>query len=456
MPAGSPSPPRFAPPAPWSEAATALRLALRSLPDAAPGPILRLTAAVQPIDPLAWLQAQPTAQRFFWGDRSGTTAAAGSGLAWSARVEDFAALRLAPLLATDARVWLTSRFDCTAPAAAEWQEFGAVCAYLPRVELRRQGERHELAVHLTASTAAERAAAVRALEELCAPATALGATPRLAPIEATAAAERVKTWTREVAATLSEIRSGRLHKVVLARHEDFQAAPELCPIAVLRALGTHNRHTFQFCVQPQRGVAFVGTSPERLYRRCGIAVESEAVAGTRPRDADADRDRQLANELARSDKDTREHHVVCDHIRRELEPLCSTLRATPTEVERWTDVQHLRTGFSGDLRAETDDAQLLACLHPTPAVCGVPASAARRRISASEPFDRGLYCGTVGWLGAAASECAVAIRSVLVAGNRVRAYAGAGIVDGSHAATEWEEIATKLRVLTPLLEPNAG
>jgi len=40
---------------------------------------------------------------------------------------------------------------------------------------------------------------------------------------------------------------------------------------------------FHYYIEPEEGVAFVGASPERLFRREGRVIESEAVAGTRPR-----------------------------------------------------------------------------------------------------------------------------------------------------------------------------
>lgn len=86
----------------------------------------------------------------------------------------------------------------------------------------------------------------------------------------------------------------------------------------------------------------------------------------------------------------------------------------------------------------------MSYLHPTPAVGGFPREAALREIAALEPFDRGWYAGPIGWVGKDAAEFAVAIRSGLVAGDRVNLYSGAGIVPGSSPDKEWEEIENKI------------
>ncbi len=92
--------------------------------------------------------------------------------------------------------------------------------------------------------------------------------------------------------------------------------------------------------------------------------------------------------------------------------------------------------------------QIVAALHPTPAVAGVPTREACDQILRFEDFDRGLYAAPLGWVGANGdSEFIVGIRSALVADTWVRLYAGAGIVAGSDADREWAEIKLKLRAL---------
>jgi menaquinone-specific isochorismate synthase len=86
----------------------------------------------------------------------------------------------------------------------------------------------------------------------------------------------------------------------------------------------------------------------------------------------------------------------------------------------------------------------MRALHPTPAVGGYPTSAALTAIRDLEPFDRGWYAGPVGWVGSRGAEFAVALRCGLVRGSSLSLYSGAGIVEGSHPAEEWNEIEQKI------------
>ena len=259
-------------------------------------------------------------------------------------------------------------------------------------------------------------------------------------------------WSQSVDHILGKIESGELKKAVLARRETHAIGGDLDPIELLRALSRDHPATFVFCVQLAPDLAFIGASPELLFRRRGRSIESDALAGTRPRGETEAEDRRLADELITSAKDLREHGMVREHIDRQLSPLCQQLVAPPTPwLRRLTNVQHLCSDFRGSLSAGIDDARVLEQLHPTPAVCGLPAARARAEISACEDFDRGLYGGPIGCAGPDGVHCAVAIRSGLMFGREFFVFAGAGIVAGSAAAAEWDETTSKMKAFSDLL-----
>jgi isochorismate synthase EntC len=92
--------------------------------------------------------------------------------------------------------------------------------------------------------------------------------------------------------------------------------------------------------------------------------------------------------------------------------------------------------------------ELVAALHPTPAVAGWPRRPAVDWIVAHEGFDRGRYAGTVGWADAAGNgNWAVAVRCAEVAGTSARVIAGNGIVAGSDPVAELAETQAKLQAL---------
>jgi len=192
-------------------------------------------------------------------------------------------------------------------------------------------------------------------------------------------------------------------------------------------------------------LAYLGATPERLYKRKGRKIFSEAIAGTRPRGIDEAHDRALATELMNSSKDAKEHKYVVDAIQAALAPLCKTLHPdSHVSLKKWQGSQHLVTQFEGELDSKVIDHQILSALHPTPAVAGYPIQAATEAILQLEPFNRGWYAGPVGYVGYNEAEFAVAIRSGLVQQNRLSLFAGAGIVSGSTAREEWEEIENKI------------
>jgi menaquinone-specific isochorismate synthase len=92
--------------------------------------------------------------------------------------------------------------------------------------------------------------------------------------------------------------------------------------------------------------------------------------------------------------------------------------------------------------------KILAQLHPTPAVAGVPRDIALQQIRGCESCDRSLYAAPLGWIDRTGNgEFAVGIRSALIDGDRAILYAGAGIVAGSEPEKELAEIQLKLQAL---------
>jgi menaquinone-specific isochorismate synthase len=223
-------------------------------------------------------------------------------------------------------------------------------------------------------------------------------------------------------------------------------------VDVLRLLRDAQPAAYPFLVQPTSDDAFLGASPERLYRRVGRLLETEALAGTRPRGRNDEADAALAADLLASPKDRAEHDLVRAHLERRLGPLTESLDcAAEPEIYRLAGLLHLRTPVHARLNPGLGDGALLEALHPTPAVCGTPTEAARLLIREAEPFDRGLYAGPVGCFGRETSEVAVALRCALLRGHWVQLFAGAGIVQGSDAEAEWQETVDKMRTIEQAL-----
>ncbi|WP_432533773.1 isochorismate synthase [Kineococcus arenarius] len=243
-----------------------------------------------------------------------------------------------------------------------------------------------------------------------------------------------------------------LGKVVLGRLLDVQVPRPVDVRAVLTRLLAADPGAFVYAVDlPGAGPAprtLVGASPELLVARSGRRVTACPLAGSAPRCADPAEDRRRARALLASAKDLAEHAVVADAVRAALAPLCVDLDV-PAEpgLRSSATMWHLATPVTGVLAdPATTSLDLLAAMHPTPAVCGVPPAAARRAIADLEPFDRGYFTGAVGWCDADGDgEWAVTIRCAEVQGGSVRLFAGAGVVAASDPAAEVAETAAKFR-----------
>ncbi|MET0799661.1 MAG: isochorismate synthase [Actinomycetota bacterium] len=254
-------------------------------------------------------------------------------------------------------------------------------------------------------------------------------------------------YARAVRVAVERIAGSELEKVVLARTVGVDAGRMLDARRLVHRLRAVEPHCFTFAA-PVEGGILVGASPELLLSRRGAIVRSTPLAGTAPRAGDPDEDRANAEALAASSKDREEHAIVVAAMAETLGDLCEDLRWDREPVlEPTANVWHLATRFEGQLRDPAVTAlDVVAELHPTPAVCGTPRRIARATIAELEPFDRGSYAGPVGWMDAAGDgEWAIALRCARLDGERATLFAGAGIVAGSEPAAEIDETERKFR-----------
>ena len=256
-----------------------------------------------------------------------------------------------------------------------------------------------------------------------------------------------EVYAAAVRSALGRIQAGEIDKVVLARTLRVDAGRELDPRRLLHRLRAVEPHCYTFAVPTPQGT-LVGASPELLLSRRGLRVRSVPLAGTAPRSGDPDDDLANAKALSDSAKDREEHAIVVAAVEAVLGEYCDDLAFDAEPVlEPTANVWHLATRFEGVLRDPAVSASdLVAALHPTPAVCGAPQAAARAAIEESEPFDRGAYAGPVGWVDARGDgDWAIALRCAAIDGQRATLYAGAGIVAGSDPAREVDETERKFR-----------
>jgi menaquinone-specific isochorismate synthase len=198
----------------------------------------------------------------------------------------------------------------------------------------------------------------------------------------------------------------------------------------------------------------VGATPELLIRRTGDRIDSLVLAGTTARGTDAADDQARAAALLGSAKDREEHSYAAEMVRDALAPLCAELSvAAVPELLTLSNVLHLASPVHGRLDGERSVLDVLAALHPTPAVGGTPTAVAMDLIRELEVMDRGRYAGPVGWIdGRGDGEWGIALRCAEIDGARARLFAGCGIVADSDPRAELAEAQTKFRAMQYALE----
>jgi isochorismate synthase len=253
------------------------------------------------------------------------------------------------------------------------------------------------------------------------------------------------------------IRANEFQKVVLARSLIVDAERELDAKQLLWRLRAVDPDCYAFATLPfgaPPGAILVGASPELLVSRHGRDVRATPLAGSAQRFGDASRDRASGDKLFRSEKEREEHRVVVEDVEHVLGAFCDELEH-PHEPELLgtANVWHLATPFRGRLHDPgLSVLELVAALHPTPAVCGTPRGEAREALAELEPIDRGVYAGPVGWVDANGDgEWAIALRCAEITGKTARLFAGAGIVADSVPEAEVDETERKFRALLDAL-----
>ncbi|GGQ31579.1 menaquinone-specific isochorismate synthase [Actinomadura coerulea] len=236
--------------------------------------------------------------------------------------------------------------------------------------------------------------------------------------------------------------TGHLGKVVLARDLTVRADTPIDARVLLQRLAARYPGCYTFSC-----AGMVGATPELLIRRTGGDIESLVLAGTTARgDTPAD-DQARAARLFTSPKDREEHRYAAEMVRDALTPLCAHL-TVPDEPELLTlpNVLHLASPLRGRLAADRSVLDVVAALHPTPAVCGTPTDTAMDLIRELEGMDRGRYAGPVGWIDARGDgEWGIALRCAEIDGTRARLFAGCGIVADSDPDAELAEARAKFR-----------
>ena len=250
------------------------------------------------------------------------------------------------------------------------------------------------------------------------------------------------------------IREGDCYQVNLAKRFEVDAQGD--PWAAYQYLRAQNSAPFSAYFSTPH-VAVLSSSPERLLKVNEGCVETKPIKGTRPRNInDPIQDKALADELQSSLKDRAENLMIVDLLRNDLGRVCkpgSISVPKPFQLESFTTVHHLVSTITGILADEHDAVSLLRACFPGGSITGAPKLRAMEIIEELEPHQRGIYCGSIAYIGFDGKmDSNITIRTLIYSQNRLRFWAGGGIVADSQVDAEYQEIEDKAAAMLHLIK----
>lgn len=202
----------------------------------------------------------------------------------------------------------------------------------------------------------------------------------------------------------------------------------------------------------------VSNSPERLVRLSDGYADMRPIAGTRPRGKDPQDDQRLAEDLLSCPKERAEHLMLVDLARNDLGRVCDYGSIRVNElmtVERYSHVMHLVSHVVGRLREACNGFDLIRATFPGGTITGVPKVHCMELIEQLEPVRRGIYTGSIGFIGWNGNlDLNIAIRTLLLTGGQGYLQVGAGIVADSNPDREYEETLHKAEAFFQVLKGN--
>lgn len=262
-----------------------------------------------------------------------------------------------------------------------------------------------------------------------------------------------RAYRRAFARFHASLVSGEFSKLVLSRCAIEEYSETLDPIGLfMRACELYPR-MFVAVVSTDVSGTWLMATPETLLERSAVGWHTMALAGTMALGQD-DTDASLEARRLRGDieewsqKNVMEQRYVARYISKCLERFTDDVRFTPPYTRRAGMVKHLASDFTFGMPDGADIGRLIGELHPTPAVCGIPKSAALDFITLNEGYDRRYYSGFAGPLDCGGStRLFVTLRCMNMYGRKACLYAGGGLLPESEENNEWLETEAKMETM---------
>ncbi len=249
--------------------------------------------------------------------------------------------------------------------------------------------------------------------------------------------------------------AGDVYQTNLSRLWEGEAPAPLDPVALYLRLRAANPSPFAALLR-HRDFAIASSSPERLLAIDGGRASTRPIAGTRPRGATPQEDRDLIRSLLANEKERAEHVMLIDLERNDLGRVCRGGSVRVDEymtIESYAHVHHIVSNVTGRLRDDVSPVDVIRAVFPGGTITGCPKVRCMQIIAELEGAGRGAYTGSIGYLNRdGGCDFNILIRTLSVQGRRLRFRAGAGIVADSDPAQELAETRAKAKGLLRALE----
>lgn len=227
-------------------------------------------------------------------------------------------------------------------------------------------------------------------------------------------------------------------------------ALEVEPLAMYEALRSFNPSPYMASIGAKE-FAVVSGSPELLLKKRGNELSTRPIGGTRPRGASMQEDQALEHELLSNEKEKGEHIMLVEQELEDFGKVCVPETVETDEfmvIERYSHVMHLVSNVRGTAAPDLSTAAIIKGVFPGGSITGSPKLRTMEIIEELEPTRRGLYTGSIGWIGFNGDlELNIVIRSAYIKDGVAHIQAGAGLVADSNPRAEYVESLNKAKAL---------
>jgi para-aminobenzoate synthetase component 1 len=257
---------------------------------------------------------------------------------------------------------------------------------------------------------------------------------------------------RKIAQVARYLRAGDCYQVNLAQRFSSTFAGD--PWLAFQRLREANQAPFSAFIRIKDSVV-LSLSPERFLSVKQGNVETTPIKGTRPRHLEKIKDEQSKSALVNSEKDRAENLMIVDLLRNDISKNCTPGTVNVPDLfylESFPAVHHLVSKIKAKLASQSSPLDLLRDAFPGGSITGAPKIRAMEIIDELEPNRRGVYCGSIGYIGLANDmDTSICIRTLLCEKNQIHCWAGGGIVLDSEASSEYQECLDKVAKILPVL-----